>query len=102
VTNNSINQKNILIAVFVCYIIIILDKIVQPNNIYIFIYISRFADRNKFVSSYIIIKPRYYYPDTRHNNNKGNNIPVYRDILYYNNRKGDETQHLYAVSPTNL
>jgi hypothetical protein len=87
VINNFVNQENILIAVFVYYIIMILDKIVQPNYIYTFICISRFANYNKLISSYIIIKPRYYYPNTRYNNNKRNNIPVYRDILYYNNKE---------------
>jgi hypothetical protein len=87
VINNSIDQENILIVVFVYYIIIILDKIIQPNYIYTFIYISRFANYNKLVSSYIIIEPRYYYPNTRYNNNRGNNIPVCRDIFYYSNKE---------------
>jgi hypothetical protein len=54
---------------------------------YVFICIFRFADYNKLVSSYIIIKPRYYYLDTRYNNNKGNNILVCKNIFYYNNRE---------------
>jgi hypothetical protein len=86
-TNSSVDQENILIAVFVYCTIMIFDKIIQPSYIYIFIYISRFADCNKLVSSYIIIKPRYYYPNTRYNNNKGNSIPVCRDIFYYSNRE---------------
>jgi hypothetical protein len=60
---------------------------IQPNYIYTFIYISRFANYNKLVSSYIIIKPKCYYPNTKYNNNKGNNIPVYRNIFYYNNKE---------------
>jgi hypothetical protein len=87
VTNSSVDQENILIAILVYYIIIIFDKIVQPSVIYNFIYISRFANRNKLVSSHIIIEPRYYYPNSKYYNNKGNNIPVYKDILYYNNKK---------------
>jgi hypothetical protein len=87
VINSFIDQENILIAIFIYYVIVILDKIVQPNYIYAFIYISRFADRNKLVSSYIIITLRYYYPDTRYNNNRRNSIPIYRDTLYYSNRK---------------
>jgi CDP-diglyceride synthetase len=87
VINNSVDQENILIAVFVCYIIMILDKIVQLSYIYTLIYISRFANRNKLVSSHIIIELRYYYPDTRYNNNRGNSIPIYRAIFYYNNKE---------------
>jgi hypothetical protein len=87
VINNSIDQENILIIILVCYIIIILDKIIQPSYIYTFICIYRFVDYNKLVSNYIIIKPRYYYPDTRYNNNRRNSIPVCRDILYYNNKE---------------
>jgi hypothetical protein len=87
VTNNSIDQENILIIILVCYIIIIFDKIIQSNYIYIFICISRFANYNKLVFSHIIIELRYYYPNTRYNNNKRNSMLVYRDILYYNNRE---------------
>jgi hypothetical protein len=87
VTNSSIDQENILIAVFVYYIIVIFNKIIQPSHTYTFICISRFADHNKLVSSYIIIEPRCYYPDTKYNNNRGNSIPIYRDIFYYNNRE---------------
>jgi hypothetical protein len=87
VTNNSVDQENIPIAVLVYCTIVILDKMVQPSYIYTFICVSRFADRNKLVSSYIIIEPRCYYPDTRYNNNRGNSIPICRDILYYSNRE---------------
>jgi hypothetical protein len=83
----SDNQENILIASLVYCIIMIFDKMVQPSYIYTFICISRFANRNKLVSSYIIIEPRCYYPDTRYNNNRGNSIPICRDTLYYNNRE---------------
>jgi hypothetical protein len=86
-TNSFVDQENILIVILVFYTIIILNKIVQPSYIYTLICISRFANYNKLVSSYIIIEPRYYYPDTRYNNNQGNSIPIYRDIFYYNNRK---------------
>jgi hypothetical protein len=87
VINSSIDQENILIAVLVCCIIIILDKMVQPSYTYALICVSRFADYNKLVSSHIIIEPRCYYPDTRYNNNRGNSIPVCRDIFYYSNKE---------------
>jgi hypothetical protein len=87
VTNSSVDQENIPIAVLVCCTIVILDKIIQPSHTYTLICISRFANRNKLVSSYIIIKPRCYYPDTRYNNNKGNSIPIYKNIFYYSNRE---------------
>jgi hypothetical protein len=80
--SSSIDQKNILFLIRA--IIVIFDKMTQPNHTNPFISISRFRDSYKLMAGYIIIKPRNHNYYSRHNNYWWNNSPISRNTLYNN------------------